>query len=135
MTKDDVIAAARECLETPFAHQGRAVGTGLDCAGVLCHVASRLGVEYDAPENYPRQPYQGLLQAVLDRQPGLERVSTPQPGDILLMRFKSDPQHLAVMTDVGIVHAYESVKKCCEHRLDPAWRSRIVATYRFRGVE
>jgi hypothetical protein len=43
MIADNVIEAARECLGTPFRHQGRIVGEALDCAGVAVHVAERLG--------------------------------------------------------------------------------------------
>lgn len=134
MTQDDIISAARECLGTRFKHQGRLVGRALDCAGVVCHVAVRIGLCYDAPTDYPRTPYQGLLESTLDGQACLERVSDMQPGDILLMRFMTDPQHLAIWTGSTIIHAYESVGKCCEHRMDDAWRARVMRVYRFRGL-
>lgn len=135
MTPADILAAARECLGTPFAHQGRIAGVGLDCAGLVCHVAQRLGLQYDAPTNYPRQPYHGLLQQTLDAQPCLRTVEHMQPGDVLLMRFRTDPQHLAITTGDGLIHAYQAAGKCCEHGLDAAWRARIVGIYRFEGVE
>lgn len=135
MIADDIIAAARECLETPFQHQGRLVGRALDCAGVLCHIVSRLGLHYSAPTNYPRTPYKGQLEATLDAQPFLERVlaENMQPGDVLVMRFKTDPQHLAIWTGETIIHAYEASEKCCEHVMDDKWRARVVRVYRFRG--
>lgn len=133
MIADDIIAAARECLETPFQHQGRLAGRALDCAGIVCHVAARLGTPYEAPTNYPRVPYCGLLESTLDAQLCLERVQDMQPGDVLLMRFKTDPQHLAIWTGRTIIHAYEGSGKCCEHVMDDAWRARIVRIYRFRG--
>jgi len=135
MTADDIIAAARECLETPFRHQGRRIGQGLDCAGVVAHVADRLGLHYDAPTNYGRTPYRGLLEATLDAQTCLDRVQVMQAGDVLLMKWKAEPMHLAVWTGETVIHAYESVGKCVEHGLDAAWRARIVRAYRFRGVE
>ena len=133
MTSDDIIAAARETLETPFRHQGRIAGVGLDCAGVIAHVADRLGMHYDAPTNYGRTPYRGLLEATLDAQPCLERVPDMQAGDVLLMKWKAEPMHLAIWTGSRIIHAYEGAGKCCEHGLDDAWRSRIVRAYRFRS--
>ena len=33
--RDDIVAAAREYLDTPFVHQGRVKGVGIDCAGDL----------------------------------------------------------------------------------------------------
>lgn len=129
-----IVEYARECIGTPFRHQGRIVGVALDCAGVVAYVADRLGMSYDAPTDYPRTPYQGLLEKTLDDQSCIVRVFDMQPGDILLMRFKTDPQHLAIWTGETIIHAYESIGRCVEHHLDNAWRSRIVRIYRFRGI-
>lgn len=128
---DAIIAAARECIGTPFQHQGRRAGQALDCAGVLVHVAQRLGVEYWDVAAYGRMPHAGLLEATLDAQPCLLRVTERQPGDLLLMRFTGDPQHLAVCAGETIIHAYQRAGKCCEHRLDAVWARRIVRVYRF----
>ncbi len=38
---DAAIAAARTCLGTPFHHQGRAPGVGLDCIGLDHHSFTR----------------------------------------------------------------------------------------------
>ena len=134
MTPAQIIAAARACIGTPFRHQGRLLGFGLDCAGVAVHVARSLGVGVIDISNYGRVPYGGQIERALDSQPDLERVATRQPGDLLLMRFASDPQHLAICAGPTIIHAYEAAGKCCEHLLSPAWASRIMRVYRFRGV-
>ena len=68
---------------------------------------------------------------------GLVRVldiAARQPGDLLLMRFAREPQHLAVLVGENIVHAYANAGRCVEHRLDDAWSRRIVRVYRFAGV-
>ena len=137
MTPDDIIAAARACLGTPFRHQGRLPGIGLDCAGVAVEVARALGCAPLDVSGYGRTPAAGQLEAVLDAQPDLERVDREdrQPGDILLLRFTGEPQHLAILTDEGtMIHSYEAVGTCCEHRLSAVWAARIVRVYRFRGV-
>jgi len=133
MTPETVIAAARELLEMPFRHQGRASSGKTDCAGVICHVAEAHGLPYADQTNYPRMPGSGRLEAALDEQPCLIRVptSTRKAGDVLLMKFAGDPQHLAVFTGSTIIHAYETVGKVAEHRLDEAWERRIVRCYRF----
>lgn len=137
MTADDVIAAARAVLDTPFRHQGRLAGRGLDCAGLGVHVARALGLEYIDDITYGRHPANGLFEAALDRQPCLVRIGDPelrQAGDYLLMRFNREPQHLSIVTDRGIIHSYREVGKVCEHRLDALWIGRIVRCYRFRGL-
>jgi cell wall-associated NlpC family hydrolase len=137
MSPDDIIAAARECIGTPFWHQGRRVGIGLDCAGVAIHVAQKIGIDHFDVAGYGRTPADGQLERTLEDQPGLQRImlNNRQPGDLLLMRFVSDPQHLAICAGDTIIHAYESVGTCCEHRLSSMWAARIVRVYRFVEVE
>jgi cell wall-associated NlpC family hydrolase len=113
-------------------------GFGLDCAGVAIWVARQVGVSPIDVEGYGRTPKDGQIERALDSQPDLMRVSDPadrQPGDLLLMRFASDPQHLAICAGETIIHAYETVGRCCEHRLSSTWEARIVRVYRFRGVQ
>lgn len=133
ITPDDIIACTRELLGMPFRHQGRAHTGKTDCAGVVCHVANRLGIEHIDQSDYPRLPGCGRLEAALDSQPRLARVklSDIQPGDVLLMRFGREPQHLSIFTGESLIHAYEPAGHVVEHGLDAAWRRRIVRAYRF----
>ena len=136
MTADDILAAARQCLGTKFRHQGRLVAFGLDCAGVAIHVAREIGAGVIDVSGYGRTPANGQLEQSLDSQPCLERVflEDRKPGDLLLMRFASEPQHLAICAGDTIIHAYEAAGLCCEHRLSSLWAARIVRVYRFRGI-
>jgi len=136
-TPGAVIAAARQCLGTPFRHQGRLLSFGLDCAGVVVHVCRTLGVDVIDVEGYGRTPNAGQLERAMDAQPTIRRVddvTDRQPADILLMRLGTDPQHLAIFTGNTIIHAHEASGNCVEHVLSPVWASRIVAVYRFRGI-
>lgn len=137
MTADDIIRTARDVIGARFRHQGRDPAKGLDCAGLIVHVARELGMAHDDMAVYPRLPGGGLLESTLDAQPQLDVVKGGlQAGDILLMRFGGDPQHLAILTaDNTIVHAWAIARKVCEHGLTDEWRRRIVRAYRFRGVE
>ena len=134
MTADDIIAAARACIGTPFRHQGRIPGVALDCAGLIVAVAESVGADYIDHPGYGRNPANGLLESVLDEQPFLERVFDRQPGDVLLMRFSGEPQHLAICAGDTLIHSYEAVGRVCEHRLASVWAARIVRTYRFKGA-
>lgn len=132
---DAIIAGARECLGTPFRHQGKLVGRGLDCAGVAIHAARQAGLDVIVVDGYGRHPADGSLEQALAEQTCLQPVSLDdrQPGDLLLMRFSADPQHLAIYTGESIIHAYQAAGKCVEHRLSDVWAARIVAVYRFVG--
>lgn len=134
MTADDIISAARECLGTPFQHQGRINSLALDCAGVIVHVATKFGLQSIEPTGYGRSPCNGMLEAAADEQTYLARVTTMQAGDVLMMRFTGEPQHVGIYTGENIIHAYESVGKVVEHRMDDKWLRRIVRVYRFKDM-
>lgn len=137
MTVEEILNAARACIGTPFRHQGRIQGVGLDCAGVVVQVAQTVGCSVLDESGYGPYPANGQLEQALDEQPDLLRVpdlADRLPGDVLLMRFASEPQHLAILAEETIIHAYEAVGQCCEHRLSDVWAARIVRVYRFTGV-
>ncbi len=144
MKSADILAAARAEIGTPFRHQGRTSGIALDCAGLICQVATSIGMDYVDQQGYSRHPSAGLLESALDTQPCLERVAVDSmnPGDILLMCFDGEPQHLAIFAGWspayqgdGIIHAWAQARKVAEHVLTDEWRNRIVRVYRFAGVE
>lgn len=138
MTADELIAAARACLGTPFAHQGRLPGQALDCAGLLVHVARTAGCPVIDRAGYGRDPSGDALGQALAAQPFLVRVAPPdQPaaGDLLLLRFSGAPQHLALHCGATIVHAWEAVGAVCEHAFSVGWQRRVVAVWRFRDLE
>lgn len=128
-----ILAAARACLGTPFRHQGRLPGVGLDCIGLVVAVASALGLPVQDATGYGRSPADGLLEAALDAQ--LVRAD-PAPGAIALIRFDGDPQHVGILGDypaggLSLIHAYLPSRRVVEHRLDDAWQARIVRCYGF----
>lgn len=131
---DAIVAAARAALGTPFRHQGRLPGTALDCAGLALTSAQAAGIAVLDQAGYPRRAGGAMLEAALDGQPALERVTdAPQAGDILLMRFEGDPQHLAVCAGSTVIHAWATLRRVVEHDLTDEWRRRIVRVYRVRG--
>lgn len=133
-TPEDIVLIARGYVGTPFRHQGRLPGLALDCAGVVVCVANALGLEDGFQEvPYGKHPHGGTLQRLCDAH--MDRIALYAPGDVLLMAWESEPQHLGVASDIGIIHSYASARKVVEHSLDPVWRSRIRGAYRLRGLD
>lgn len=130
--REQIIAIARECLGTPFKHQGRVVGRGIDCAGVLAHILRSLDLPHVDERGYPRQPYDGLIVSILRSQPCLQEIpkSDAESGDILLMRFAREPQHVAIHAGETIVHAYSQIGRCVEHGFTDEWRRRVTHAFR-----
>lgn len=137
MTPENVIDAARLAIGTPFKHQGRTVGVGMDCAGLLAHVCTTLGQQVIEQPVYSRRPSGGLLEAALDDQPSIVRVrEKPKAGDFVLMKFETDkaPSHLGIVAGKTLIHSWAVARKVCEHDFDAEWKRRVVRVYRFKGL-
>lgn len=136
ITRSQVIEVAKSYLKTPFVHQGRTRGVGLDCAGFIVVTCQDLGLPIIDEFGYSRLPSNGLLERVCDSQSIAYKVSITQiePADILLMKFINQPQHLAIYTGNSIIHSWEQPGMVCEHSLNDLWRSRIVGAYRLQGI-
>lgn len=129
-----IVAHARECYGTIFRHQGRLPGVGMDCVGVVLHVWHRIGLPPYKNANYGRSPHPSRMTGELQKMLRPVPIGEIQNGDILHMAWGKHPQHLALVTDVGIIHAYETIGRVVEHPLDDLWRSRVRAAYRFPEV-
>lgn len=135
-TRAEILAEARTWLGTPFHHQGRVKGVGVDCVGLIVGVLRTLGHAPLDQTGYGREPHAGLLEAALEAQLMRVALDAAQPADVLLLRFVREPQHVGLLTEAGgIIHTYERVGRVVEHRLDEAWRRRLVRAYRLPGVE
>lgn len=136
----EIVTEARNWLNTPFKHQGRVKHIGCDCLGLVVGVLKQLNLKLNGNEiaaidntNYSALPDGILLQQALEQY--LERKTSGriEPGNILLMKFRRQPQHLAIVTPhengLGIIHSYAQAGKVVEHHLDELWLSRIVTAY------
>lgn len=135
----DVVAEARSWLGTPFHHQGRLKGIGVDCGGLLICVANKLGLSEFDVTNYAQLPDGRQLRSYCDGHMtsiGYDKIGL---GDILLMRWTRQPQHMAIVADgpgyLTIIHVTRSEGKCVEHILSDEWKRRVVRSYHIPGVE
>jgi NlpC/P60 family putative phage cell wall peptidase len=148
-TANTIIPQARTWLNTPFHHQGRRKHEGCDCIGLIIGVVAELGV----PSRYAHADGRPVLLAEFDerdyaREPDGLRLRaellkhlTPVPneamqvGDILLFRFRENPQHVAFLGDYpgggfSLIHCYQSAGRVVEHFFDEGWRKRLVGVFR-----
>lgn len=133
-TRQQIVDEARTYLNCRWHHQGRS-RAGVDCIGIVIKVAHALNIFTFDTFDYSRQPDPNRMRELLGEH--MERIdpSRAQVGDVLLMRFEREPQHVAIVTDQGIIHAYAQARRVVEHRLDSLWKSRVVGAYQFKGIE
>lgn len=121
---DRMIAAARACLGTRFRHQGRSPKAGLDCLGLIVHAARASGLRVQDDAHYSRQPRPQDLRAYVDAN-RMVVCSQPSPGTIGVFDFGAGPQHVALFTHSGMIHAYAPARKVVEHGLRVPWTSQL----------
>lgn len=139
MMRQDIIDAARECIGTDYRHQGRILGVGLDCVGVILHVGKKINVELFDVRGYAQMPVNKILEKSFRDQHALEEIDPKEAkkGDIFLMKFLTEAQHAAVYTgpeEDTVIHAFQRIEKVCEHGMNNFWKKRIVFAFRFKGV-
>lgn len=135
----DVVIEARAWLDTPFHHQASVKGAGCDCIGLIKGVGVALSlVDYNpaSPQaqafaNYSILPNSRRMREGLATWLAEIPLHEATLADIYFMAWGHEPQHVALITDKGIIHSYSSVGKVVEHALDDSWLRRIVAAYRY----
>lgn len=134
MQRAEIVAAAREWLGTPYHHEGRVLGHGVDCIGLVLQVAIACGVEVDEQTGYARIPDESRLLAGLDRYTNSIQLSEAQAGDIVAIPFIHKIRHLAILTNNGMIHAYEPAGGVVEHAVSDRWRKQFARAYALPGV-
>lgn len=141
MRADDIIILARSAIGTPFRHQGRDVGKGLDCAGLLTHILRELGIDHKDRTGYARMPSGGQIETALEDHVSIGviyriQLSEMQLGDFVLMKFEGEnaSRHLGVCAGNTLIHAWAIARKVCEHDFDDMWKRRVTRAYRLVGL-
>jgi cell wall-associated NlpC family hydrolase len=99
------IEAVRKCVGTPYVHQGRAVGVGMDCPGPLILPARETGIkppDFDV-HGYNADPDGKSLRKYLDEHLTPE-IGPLQAGRVVLCAWSRErmrPRHLGVITEAA----------------------------------
>ncbi len=135
-----IVEEARTWRNTPFLHQGRLKGLGVDCAGFIGEVAQNIGIKVDIPHDYRPQEDGTAMMKMLSKHLDFIETKDAMPGDVLALcdmalRNPDVPRHLAFVTEIKggtifIIHASEHGIR--EHRMNGFWVSRIHSCWRIK---
>lgn len=132
----DIVAAARALVGTPYHHQGRKEGVGLDCIGVPIEAARKVGIEVRDFKGYGAIPQPEVLLAKIAENCDEINLEQVRPGDLLC--FKSgmtQPSHFGILLDDGgFVHAYERMGRVVREPFDARWIRLLHSIWRIRGI-
>ena len=136
--REQIVAAARGWLGTPFHHQGRLKGVGVDCAGVIVGVANELGLSTPDIKGYGHRPDSRELERLCFDHMTPVAIDEAEPGDVLLISIDGNPQHLAFMTDAAngraMLHSYAPARRVVEHIISDDWTEKFTAAFKLPGI-
>lgn len=134
--KANIVAAARRYVGTPFHHQARVPGIGLDCMGVPSCALQEAGDPRRRRVNYPRSP-NGTLLRELDAQFGRIDPAQAEDGDLVIFVLQCAPRHPwhgGLLDGDKVIHACAAARQVVRETLTDELRSRIVAAYDLTAV-
>ena len=142
MTREQIVAAARSWIGTPYQHQASLAGVGCDCLGLVRGVwRICVGAEPEAVPPYAPDWAEacGLerLQLAGQRHFLAADAQNIRPGDVLLFRWRAHvpAKHLAIAASGGsMVHAHDGA--CvAEVAISAWWRRHLASAFCFPGLD
>jgi hypothetical protein len=122
MQHKEIIQITKATIGTPFVHQGRLVGQGLDCLGLLVHVLKEVGSSKANLDNlaYHKIPPKNIM--LITCRQHFQEITELELGAFVILEIDKNPSHIAIITDhidgeFYITHAYYQCKKVVEHIL------------------
>jgi cell wall-associated NlpC family hydrolase len=130
----------RQCVGTPWVHQGRKPHVGFDCAGFGKHWLDLRGYKVIDRKDYGRDP-DGSLYDEMCRvlgppvALGSGAYSSARKGYMVMIQYSpNNPRHVGVIgefqSEPYLIHADSHHKKVVEHPIDARWAKRIVGVWR-----
>lgn len=125
-------------LNTPYHHQARVKGVGVDCAQLVAGVAEECGlipagtvIQNYSPEWHLHNHEEKLVE-MLELFKCPEKTGALEPGDILAFKFGRVCSHLGIYLNGGLfIHARIDQGKVVINSLSGDWLKRHVRTFTF----
>jgi NlpC/P60 family putative phage cell wall peptidase len=141
IARQDIVAAARGWLGTPYRHQASLKGVGCDCLGLVRGVWREvIGEEPERPPPYAPDWAEASGVESLAHAAARHLIAVPlnrfAPGDVLLFRWRMNvpAKHAAIVTSgETMVHAHDGAA-VAEVAIAPWWRRRLACAFQFPGV-
>ncbi|MBX3490731.1 NlpC/P60 family protein [Parvibaculum sp.] len=143
--RDDIVAAARGWIGTPYRHQASLKGAGTDCLGLVRGVwRETMGDEPELPPPYTadwaERPGGGARETMAEaaRRHMIEIAAADAgAGDVMLFRMRDGgpAKHAAILSGADrMIHAW-SDHAVVETAMGRWWRARAAFAFRFPGME
>lgn len=145
-----VVREARSWLDTPYRHQARVKGRGVDCVGLIIASGVDAGVMTFSTEAFAPWARYGRLPNPVKMREGLEHFlrplakdEEPLPGDVAWFAWREGlPMHLGILAEdevlaegrLTVIHATSQIGQVVEHGFAGEWPSRVESWWRYPGI-
>lgn len=119
--------AATSLIGTPFHHQGRLAGVGLDCVGVVYAACRGAGIEVEDFRAYQRMPSAKEVEAELAKRFRRIEPSEASIGDIVVLGGRSGGRHVGIIVSPDHYVEARAGRSVCRSRIA---RELIVSAFR-----
>jgi cell wall-associated NlpC family hydrolase len=132
MQRPDIVAAAKLWIDTPWMWQGRMLGVGVDCLGLLVGVCSHVDYPLVARSDYKYPPNPKEIEEGLKAQ--FDEIDDVRLGAVLHMADMTYGVHLGICSGNRVIHAHAPSRKVVENDLTQNWPGEVIGIYDFKGV-
>lgn len=135
----EAVKEALTWLETPYHHQGRIKGVGVDCGTLICEVFEKVGLmDHLDPRPYPQDWHLHQLgERYLEHVKSVcFEVDEPQPGDVVLYKIGLCVSHGGIVIDWPlIIHSYLKSGVVLLDATKGSWPKRLSGFYRMNPLK
>ncbi len=136
----EAVQEALTWLGTPYHHQGRVKGVGVDCGTLICEVYEKVGLmDHLDPRPYPpdwhmHQMGERYLKHI--RSVCFEVDGPPEPGDIVLYKIGKCVSHGAIVVEwPTIIHSYIHLGVILQDGTKGSLARRIAGFFRMKRLK
>jgi cell wall-associated NlpC family hydrolase len=138
-----VLSVARSWIGTRFHFAGRIRKNtnnsgGIDCIGLVIKVGEEINASFGGKNivsydylTYSKYPNFGEMRDFLDKYFIKISAATIKIGDLAYFNFTNSLEHIAIVSDRGIIHCYLEARSVTEHELNSYWEEKIIGFYRY----
>ena len=128
---------------TPWIHQGRRKGVGVDCIGMVIGAVKEVDdfgydhTSYSMDPNWPllksqMEMYAGCVSSTEEGATPAELKLVMEPGDILVFNLFGQPRHVGMFVgDNTFLHSFATLGEVAPFQLNGKWLRRMFAVYRY----
>lgn len=137
-----IILEAFSWVDTPYHHQAKVKGVGVDCAQLVAGVAENVFPKLK-PINSPVYSIEWHMHNREEKMCqiiesfGCERIELEDkaPGDILTFKFGRVQSHMGILVNDGqFIHARLDIGKVVVNQLSGMWLETLGRAYKFPGL-